>query len=108
MIGNNHRSQSFAGAVLLSRWCNIFGNDTSGAKRVLGGMGNAANVEKQWYCPTRAVIRCRMECEHGHRGQVMDLCAKHHREFRESVTFCPRCNQEPPGHKCKLVLTEVS
>jgi hypothetical protein len=49
-----------------------------------------------------------MECEHGHRGQVMKLCGKHYREFKDKVTFCPRCNTNLPGHKCNLKLVTLS
>lgn len=95
------------GAVLLNGFCNIFGDDINGAKRVLGGLGEQA-PERQWYCPSRYIGRYRMECEHGHRGQVMKLCGKHLREFGRSVTYCPRCNAEPPGHNCNLKLEMMS
>ena len=29
-----------------------------------------------WW-PSSSVIRCRMVCEHGHRGQIMTLCSWH-------------------------------
>lgn len=95
--------------VITRDWCNIFGDDINGAKVYLGGLGNANLVDKQWYCPTRSIGRYFMECEHGHKGQVMKLCGKHFREFRTAVTFCPRCNtDDATGHKCKLVLRSVS
>lgn len=97
------------GAVIIGRdWCNIYGDDINGAKTYLGGLGNANAVDKQWYCPTRSIGRYRMECEHGHKGQVMKLCGKHFRQFRIAVTFCPKCNELPPGHKCSLVLKGIS
>ena len=95
------------GGVILNGFCNIFGDDINGATKVLGGLGNQA-PDKQWYCPSRWVGRYRMTCEHGHRGQVMKLCKKHVTEFSGKVTFCPRCNAEPPGHKCKLVMEEMN
>lgn len=79
---------SAAPAVLLGR-CNPYGAETGGPKRVLGGLygPNSArtegmhlpeNVEQgEWACDQPAVIRCRMVCEHGHRGQVMELCSWH-------------------------------
>lgn len=94
------------GAVVLNGFCNIFGDDINGARRVLGGLGSKA--DQQWYCPNRWMGRYRMQCEHGHQGQVMKLCTKHFREFCNKVTFCPRCNAEPPGHKCSLTLETVS
>lgn len=100
--------EKVSGAVLLSRWCNIFGGENDGgAKRVLGGLGPQTPA-RQWYCPTKSIGRYRMQCAHGHQGQIMDLCAKHVKEFGKAVTFCPRCNAEPPGHKCGLIMTEVS
>lgn len=97
------------GAVILGRnFCNIFGDDVNGARKVLGGLGNAASVDRQWYCPNRSIGRYRMECEHGHRGQIMKLCQKHLTEFDDKVTFCPTCNRELPGHKCNLKLIPVS
>lgn len=90
-------------------FCNIFGDDINGAKVFMGGLGDASSVDKQWYCPTRAVDRYFMECAHGHKGDIMKLCRKHYNEFNGKVTFCPRCNQnEASGHKCKVVLRSVS
>jgi hypothetical protein len=74
----------------------------------MGGLGES-KIKHQWYCPKLAIARFRMECEHGHRGQVMPLCGDHYKEYSGGkVQFCPRCNQEPPGHKCKLEMREVS
>jgi hypothetical protein len=94
--------------LLQTRWCNIFGGENDGgAKAVLGGIG-PQRPDRQWYCPTRAIGRYQMECAHGHHGQIMHLCAKHIKEFGRAVTFCPACNTNAPGHKCDLVMTEVS
>jgi hypothetical protein len=95
------------GLILLTRWCNIFGDSEAGAKRVLGGLGSQ-KPSVQWYCKNPSAGRYRMECEHGHRGQIMEPCVVHLRQFRDAVTFCPRCNTDPPGHKCKLLIHEVS
>lgn len=97
-----------SGAVLLQGFCDIFGDDVNGAKRYMGGLGDASKVDRQWYCPNRPGPRVRMECEHGHKGQVMRPCTKHFNEFRNKVTYCPRCNVEPPGHNCQLTLNTVS
>src|SRR6266576_5104596 len=96
--------------IILGRdFCNIFGDDINGAERVLGGLGDASTVDRQWYCPIRSIGRYRMECEHGHKGQVMKLCRKHVREFTGGkVTYCPACNATPPGHKCALSLNGIS
>lgn len=99
--------ENVGGVVILNGFCNIFGDDVNGAKTVLGGL-STEHVSQQWYCPNRWEGRYRMECEHGHKGQIMKLCSKHLREFRAKVTFCPRCNAEPPGHNCSLTLEAVS
>lgn len=77
-----------APGVILGR-CNPYGAETGGPKRILGGLygPNSArtegmhlpeNVEQgEWACDQPAVIRCRMVCQHGHRGQVMELCSWH-------------------------------
>jgi hypothetical protein len=93
--------------ILLTEWCNIFGDDINGAKIILGGI-SSSKVTQQWYCPTVSVGRFYMVCEHGHKGQVMKLCQKHHDEFDGKVTFCPRCNNTPPGHNCNLRLVPKS
>lgn len=94
--------------ILQTRWCNIFGGENDGgAKAVLGGIG-PQTPDKQWYCGTKAVGRYTMACEHAHHGQIMHLCNKHLQEFRTAVSFCPACNTNPPGHKCHLVMMEVS
>ena len=103
------RYKDLIGAVMLNQYCNIFGEHTNGAQTYMGGLGDASQVDKQWYCPNQYIGRYRMECEHGHVGQMMKLCGQHFRQFRASVTFCPRCNtDENNGHKCKLVLKAVS
>lgn len=98
---------SMRGAVLLSGFCNIFGDDINGAKKVLGGLGEQT-PERQWYCSNRYQGRYRMSCEHGHQGQIMKLCPKHFNEFRVAVSYCPPCNASPPGHNCSLTLKMVS
>lgn len=96
------------GAVLLQQRCNVYGAENDGgAERLLGGLSSSA-PSRQWYCSNVSEGRFRMECEHGHRGQVMPLCRKHFQQYSHSVTFCPRCNMEPPGHKCDLVIRAVS
>lgn len=77
-----------APGIVLGR-CNPYGAESGGPRRVLGGMygpGSARtpgmhlpeNVEQgEWACTRRADVRCRMVCEHGHTGQVMELCSWH-------------------------------
>jgi hypothetical protein len=94
--------------ILARKWCNIFGGENDGgAKAVLGGIG-PQSPSTQWYCPTRSIGRYVMTCYHGHKGQIMHLCGKHLAEFRTAVTFCPACNTNPPGHKCRLKMEELS
>jgi hypothetical protein len=93
---------------IIFKRCNPFGAETGGASKYMGDKAPKA-LFHQWYCRERAAIRCRMTCEHGHVGQVMDLCMKHFTQFRfRDMTYCPTCNREPPGHKCVLSLLEVS
>lgn len=98
-----------SGVLLLKRRCNIFGDATNGAVRVLGGL-NPGKVTTQWYCPREAEGRFRMECAHGHRGQVMLLCSSHLRQYSGGkVQFCPRCNADPDNHhRCGLTMISVS
>lgn len=100
--------KDIVGGVMLGGFCNIFGDDINGAKKMLGGLSSTA-PERQWYCPMRWEGRYVMECAHGHKGQIMKLCTKHRLEFSAgAVTFCPPCNANPPGHRCKLEMKMVS
>lgn len=96
-----------ASATLLSPWCNVYGGEGSNVKN-LGGLGDEPDVK--WYCKNRSSGRFRMECEHGHRGQIMPLCEDHYRQYRNSVEWCPRCNIPDTGsdHRCRLTLEHVS
>ncbi len=97
-------------ALLLIERCNVYGAETGGIARgkALGGLAQG-NPVQQFYCSSRAVGRFIMECEHGHKGQVMPLCGKHVTQYGGGrVTFCPACNSAPPGHKCALRLVEKS
>lgn len=70
-------------------FCNPYGAETGGPRRVLGGLYGPASAatpglhlpagvaQGEWTCPQRAVVRCRMVCRCGHRGQVMALCSWH-------------------------------
>lgn len=69
--------------------CNPYGAETGGPRRVMGGlhgpasaatpdMDLPANVEQgEWVCRQPAVIRVKMECRCGHRGEIMNLCSWH-------------------------------
>jgi hypothetical protein len=107
---NETKPIDLKGAVLLSPWCNIFGDDINGAQRILGGLESATGKKvQQWYCPTRSIGRFRMQCAHGHKGQIMKLCQKHLTEFSGGkIVFCPRCNIPPNDHKCKVEIKALS
>jgi|SRR6267378_5831196 len=93
---------------ILTKWCNIFGGENDGgAKAVMGGIGPQTPAT-QWFCPTPSIGRYQMTCEHGHKGQIMHLCGKHVAEFGTAVKFCPACNTNAPGHKCNLIMKELS
>lgn len=102
-------SRTFGTAMpILHQWCNIFGGENDGgAKAVLGGIG-PQEPSTQWFCGQLSIGRYVMSCYHGHKGQIMHLCGKHLAEFRVAVSFCPACNNNPPGHKCSLKMEEVS
>lgn len=98
-------------ATLLTEFCNIYGAETGGIGKgqMLGGLSDPGTApSRQWYCPTRAVGHYIMKCPHGHKGQMMPLCEKHAAQYKKAVSFCPPCNTMPPGHKCQIVLTEIS
>ena len=94
-------------ATLMTEWCNPYGVETGGAKRLLGGLSSAQPFH-QWACKIPAIGHFRMTCEHGHRGQMMPLCANHAKQFKtRDMQFCPRCNADS-DHRCQLTLTEIS
>lgn len=93
--------------AVLTTHCNIFGAE-SGGGRMLGGLDDR-KPSVQWFCPNVSVGRFRMTCEHGHKGQIMELCERHYRQFSGgAVQFCPRCNIPPGDHRCKIQLKPLS
>jgi hypothetical protein len=76
------------GGLILGR-CNPYGAETGGPRHVLGGLHGPASArtpgqglpdnvaQGEWSCTQPAVVRCRMTCQHGHVGQVMQLCSWH-------------------------------
>jgi hypothetical protein len=82
----------FGAAAFVGRRCNPFGAESGGPKRILGGLHGPASArvdaaeapglplnvqEGEWTCPNLAQVRVRMVCQHGHTGQVMELCSWH-------------------------------
>jgi hypothetical protein len=96
----------------MTQWCNAYGGEYAGPSEVrnLGGLGRAPDQkgDTNWHCDRPKVGRFRMICDHGHTGPIVPLCEKHRAEFWDSITFCPRCNTEPPGHKCQVTMFHVS
>lgn len=101
----------------MGQWCNAYGGEYAGPAEVrnLGGLGRAPDQkgDTNWHCDRLKVGRFRMACEHGHIGPIVPLCEKHRAEFfakceSNDLTFCPRCNQEPPGHKCRIEMYHIS
>lgn len=99
-----------AAPSVLHQFCNIFGDHISGAKTVLGGLADPKREKTQWYCKNFSIGRFRMECEHGHKGQNMQLCEAHLRQFGDQkVKFCPTCNADPEKHhRCNLKIVPIS
>lgn len=85
---NNRPATHTPGGLALGR-CNPYGAETGGPRRVLGGLygpGSAATpdmglpdnvAQGEWLCTQAAQVRCRMTCECGHQGQIMELCSWH-------------------------------
>ena len=49
-----------------------------------------------WVCKARSDGRFRMECVHGHKGQVQDLCQGHVQMIRKRGSgVCPPCAHPP-------------
>lgn len=76
-------------ATLVQARCNPYGAETGGPRHVLGGlygprsattpgMNLPENVAQgEWRCANPGVMRCRMTCQCGHKGQAMTLCSWH-------------------------------
>jgi hypothetical protein len=76
-------------SALLTGRCNPYGAETGGPKRILGGLHGPASAatpgmdlpesvaQGEWPCRQPAQVRCRMICQCGHKGQVMQLCSWH-------------------------------
>jgi hypothetical protein len=100
---------STGGVSINHRWCNPYGAETGGAKRVLGDVSMGKHVFHQWHCDNYARARYRIKCPHGHQGHIMELCDQHARTFTlREMRFCPACNIPPESHNCRLALIEVS
>jgi hypothetical protein len=89
----------FGSAALVGRRCNPYGAESGGPKRILGGLHGPASarvdtdevpglpqsvIEGEWTCPNLAQVTVRMVCEHGHRGQRMELCSWHEEPYFHS------------------------
>ena len=73
----------------LGTFCNPYGAETGGPKRVLGGLYGPRSAESpgmdlpqaaeqgEWPCKNFAQVRAYPQCRCGHRGAVMALCSWH-------------------------------
>jgi hypothetical protein len=93
-------------AAVITRRCNPYGHETGGPRHLLGGIYSAAYEGRQkWHCENPATLRVRMECENGHRGQVMDLCQSHAVEIqRRQSDLCPPCAFPPEARQWHEVI----
>jgi hypothetical protein len=62
--------------AVTTRRCNPYGHETGGPRHLLGGVYGPEyeGALYKWQCERAAEIRCRMTCQCGHKGQVMELC----------------------------------
>lgn len=87
-----------AGAAIITRRCNPYGNATdAGPRHLLGGLYSAAHEGRyKWACTNPATLRARAACEFGHKGQPMELCMAHAREMQKrQMGMCPKCAWPP-------------
>jgi hypothetical protein len=99
---------------LLTGWCNAYGAENPGGPVPAGGLITDPVSESagQQHCGNRAAHRFVWVCQHGHRGQPVELCERHVVLLRARVGAqpvpCPRCQTEISDHKCWLALETVS
>jgi hypothetical protein len=86
-----------ASAAIVSARCNPYGHETGGPRHLMGGVyGPAYEGEHKWVCHNIAVVRARMICPLGHRGQEMLLCRPHAIEIQARQSgLCTRCAWPP-------------
>lgn len=86
-----------ASAAVLTARCNPYGHETGGPKHLLGGLYDASHEgPHKWHCENPAIVRARMTCISGHRGQLMNLCRAHAIEIsRRQSDLCPPCAWPP-------------
>lgn len=103
-----------AGAALVNRRCNPYGHETGGPKHLIGGVyGPQYEGPQKWVCERRAVLRARMSCQFGHRGQEMWLCRGHAIEIQKrQAGLCPKCAYPPEalmlGAEIELAQNELA
>lgn len=95
--------------AIITRRCNPYGHETGGPQRLLGGVyGPEYEGRYKWTCSHPATLRVRMSCEHGHRGQVMELCLPHAREIqRRQAGLCPACAWPPEARMWQEVIERL-
>jgi hypothetical protein len=97
---------ALAAPAVISRRCNPYGHETGGPRHLIGGVyGPEHEGPQKWVCENPAIIRARMICEAGHRGQVMDLCRAHAIEIqRRQAGLCPPCAWPPEARSWQDVI----
>jgi len=93
------------GTGLLTERCDPYGAES--AIRLLGGLYDQTHLGKHmWYCPNRADAgRYRMQCPHGHHGDIMPLCTGHRVEMqRRQSGLCTRCAYPPEAIAIEMAI----
>jgi hypothetical protein len=80
---------------LLTRRCDPYGAESS--IRLMGGIyPEAYNGGIHWFCDQPATHRVRMVCRHGHEGDPMWICNRHHAGIQgRQAGLCTRCAWPP-------------
>lgn len=99
--------------ILLGR-CNPYGHSTgrggdAGPRHLGGGLwGPEFEGRQKWQCTNLADGRYRMECGHGHRGQVMPLCYAHVAMIsKRQAEVCPPCVMPPEALELHEAITRA-
>jgi hypothetical protein len=78
-------------------YCNPYGHESGGPRHLMGGVyGPEYEGTHKWTCANLAELRVRMQCQLGHRGQIMKLCRQHVAEIsRRQAGLCTVCAWPP-------------
>jgi hypothetical protein len=94
---------------VITQRCNIYGHETGGPKHLLGGLyGPEYEGQHKWVCENPAVLRARMMCAKGHKGQIMNLCREHAIECQKRQSdLCPPCAYPPAAVELEQAMNFV-